>query len=309
MAYGIRTGSGERVLATVPTRYHAYTSDGSKYSLTAAADFLADAGFDGVDLSLDRMESDGDDVFRSVLYSFGNRAAARGLTMPMCHLPFYMPSPDDTAAMARFSREIACGIRAAAMLKIPDAVIHPIVRHESRRCRDLWLSENIQFLTPLRELAGKLGVTLCIENMTGKPYAAHPSEAVFGSTAADVLELANRLDSMICWDFGHANLTGLCQSAELEKLRGRVRCLHIHDNDGVGDSHHIPFACFGNAPPDGAVDWEDAAEGLRLCGFLSSSNRCMNLELKTSHLPADRQERLSHAARALYAAQKLAALI
>lgn len=309
MAHGILTGSGERMLITVPTRYHAYTADGGKYSLSSAADFLSDAGFDGVDLSLDQLEPDGDDILRSVLYSFGNRAAAKGLTIPMCHLPFFMPNPDDKAAMARFSREIACGLRMAAMLKIPDAVIHPIVRHESRRCRVLWLSENMHFLMPIRELAGKLGITLCMENMTGKPYATHPSEAVFGSTAEDVLELAERLDAMVCWDFGHANLTGLCQSVELEKLRGRVRCLHIHDNDGVSDSHRIPFECPENTPLGGCVDWEDAAEGLRLCDFFATSNRCINLELKTSDLPADRSVRLAHAARAVYAAKKLANLL
>ena len=308
MAHGILTGSGERVFLTVPTRYHAYTRGGSKYSLSAAADFLADAGFDGVDLSLDQLESD-DDGARSVLYSFGNRAAARGLTIPMCHLPFYMPNPDDGAAMTRFSREIACGIRAAAMLKISDAVIHPIVRHESRRCRGLWLEENMRFLTPLRELAGRLGVTLCIENMAGKPYAAHPAEAVFGSTAADVLELSERLDAMVCWDFGHANLTGLCQSAQLETLCGKVRCLHIHDNDGVNDTHRIPFGESVSTPLGGSVDWEDAAEGLRLCGFLSASNRCINLELKSSDLPADRGVRLAHAAEALNAAKRMAHLL
>ena len=306
---GILTASGERVRITVPSRYYAYASNGSKYSLSATADFLADAGFDGVDLSLDELEPDGDDILRSVLYSFGNRAAARGLTIPMCHLPFFMPSPDDGAAMTRFSREIQAGLRMAAMLKIPDAVIHPIVRHESRRDRNFWLNENVTFLTPIRELAGKLGITLCIENMTGKPYATHPSEAVFGSTAADILELSEQLDAMVCWDFGHANITGLCQSVELEKLRGRVRCLHIHDNDGVQDNHRIPFECPASTPLGGCVDWEDAAEGLRLCDFLTTSNRCINLELKSSDLPADRSVRLSHAARAVYAAKKLANLM
>ena len=306
---GILTASGERVRITVPSRYYAYASNGSKYSLFATADFLADAGFDGVDLSLDELEPDGDDILRSVLYSFGNRAAARGLTIPMCHLPFFMPNPDDGAAMTRFSREIQAGLRMAAMLKIPDAVIHPIVRHESRRDRNFWLNENVTFLTPIRDLAGKLGITLCMENMTGKPYATHPSEAVFGSTAADILELAERLDAMVCWDFGHANITGLCQSVELEKLRGRVRCLHIHDNDGVQDNHRIPFECPASTPLGGCVDWEDAAEGLRLCDFLTTSNRCINLELKSSDLPADRSVRLSHAARAVYAAKKLANLM
>ena len=304
----ILTGSGEQIRMTVPTRYHAYSADGRRFSLTAAADFFANAGFDGVDLSLDELDAN-DDIFRSVLYSFGNRAAAKGLTIPMCHLPFYMPNPDDETAMARFAREITAGVRMAAMLKIPDAVIHPIVRHESRRCRDLWLAENIRFLAPIRDLAGKLGVSLSIENMTGKPYATHPSEAVYGSTAEDVLELAGRLDTMVCWDFGHANLTGLCQSAELEKLRGKVRCVHIHDNDGVKDTHRIPFDTPGRTPLGSSVDWEDAAEGLRLCEFLSTSNKCLNLELKSSDLPSDPATRLAHAAAAKQAAGKLATLL
>ena len=304
----IMTGSGEQVRVTVPTRYYARSSDGRRFSLTAAADFLANAGFDGVDLSLDELDAN-DDIYRSVLYSFGSRAAAKGLTIPMCHLPFYMPSPDDSAAMARFAREISAGVRMAAMLKIPDAVIHPIVRHESRRRREQWLAENISFLAPIRELAGKLGVTLCIENMTGKPYAAHPSEAVYGSTARDVLELAERLDTVVCWDFGHANLTGLCQSVELEKLRGKVRCVHIHDNDGVKDTHRIPFDPFATAPIGGSIDWEDAAEGLRLCEFLSTSNRCLNLELKSSDLPSDPAVRNTHASRARFAAERLSNLL
>lgn len=311
MSNGIPTGSGERILVIVPTRYHAYTADGNKYSLSAAADFLADAGFDGADLSLDQLEPDGDDVLRSVLYSFGNRAAARGLRLPVCHLPFYMPNPDDASAMARFSREIEAGIRAAAMLRIPDAAVHPIVRHGSQRCRDLWLSENIAFFSPLRELAGRLGVRLCMENMVGKPYASHPSEAVYGSRAEDILELSQKLDLDVCWDFGHANLTGLCQSAELETLRGRVRTVHIHDNDGITDSHRIPFECPAPMSNTGCtpIDWEDAAEGLRLCDFLATSNRCLNLELKTSDLPADRSLRLAHAAKAIYAARRLAGML
>jgi hypothetical protein len=57
------------------------------------------------------------------------------------------------------------------------------------------------------------------------------------------------------------------------------------------------------------VDWADAAEGLRLCGFLETSNRCINLELKSSDLPADSSIRQSHAARAIAAAKKLANMI
>jgi sugar phosphate isomerase/epimerase len=142
--------------------------------------------------------------------------------------------------------------------------------------------------------------------MAGKPYATHPTEAVYGSRAEDILELSQLLSTGICWDFGHANMTGLCQSAELDKLRGRVRVVHIHDNDGCTDSHSIPTV---SSPSPDRVDWADAAEGLRLCGFLEIPHRCLDLELKSSHLPADRQSRLLHAAHALSAARHLAALM
>ncbi len=302
----IRTGSGEPVSVIAPTRYYAWRTDGLAYPLTAAADFLADAGFHGVDLSLELIaglhEFDYDDSYRGVLYAFANRAAARGLALPVCHLPFYMPDPDNTPAMANFAREVRNGLRAAARLGIPDAVIHPIVRHESRRCRREWMDENLAYLSPIRELALREGVALCIENMVGRPYADTPSETVFGSHAADIRELCDRLDCMACWDFGHANLSGLCQSAELGNLRGRLRTVHIHDNDGRIDNHRIP----GEAP-GAAVDWDDAAEGLRLADYLSTSNRCLDMELKTSDLPDDRSVRLSHTARVLAAAKAFAA--
>ncbi len=306
MALGIRTGGGEALSVIVPTRYYAGRSDGLKYPLTAAADFLADAGFDGADLSLELIagleEFDNDDGWRSVIYSFGSRAAARGLALPVCHLPFYMPDPDDPIAMPRFLREVRSGIRAAAMLHIPDAVIHPIVRHSSRRTADGWLADNLAYLSPLRELAGRLGVRLCIENMTGRPYHDHPDEAVYGCRAADIRTLAERLDTSVCWDFGHANLSGLCQSVELEQLRGLLRCIHIHDNDGRRDVHLIP----GDHPTRDSVDWDDAAEGLRLADFLTTGNLCLDMELKTSDLPDDRSLRLTHASRTMDAARAFA---
>ncbi len=307
MSIGIRTGSGETVSVIVPTRYYGYRPDNIKYPLTSVPDFLADAGFDGTDLSLELLagleEFDNDDGWKSVIYRFGNRASVRGLALPMCHLPFYMPDPNNAPAMMNFIRTLRAGIRAAAMLGIPDAVIHPIVRHSTRRSRDEWFAENVAFLAPLRELAGGFGVTLCIENMVGRPYADAPHEAVFGCRAQDIMDLAERLDTGVCWDFGHANLSGLCQSVEIEALRGRLRCLHIHDNDGYHDAHLIP----GDYPSKNSIDWADAAEGLRLADFAATGNRCLDMEVKTSDLPDDRSIRLSHAARTIEAAGIFAA--
>ncbi|MBQ9780292.1 MAG: sugar phosphate isomerase/epimerase [Clostridia bacterium] len=298
---------GQKIPVIVPTRYYAYACNTQrKFSSTAMVDFIADSGFDGLDLSFDLFSDLGNplcvegDIY-SVLYSLGNRAVSRGLTIPSCHLPFYMPCPDDAMAMKRYIRGLTEGIKAAAYLKIPAAVIHPIVRHSSLCNYNRWKEENLAFLAPLRELAEQKGVTLCIENMTGIPYPDQPKELVFGSRAKDIRWLADKLDTGICWDFGHANLTGLCQSAELNTVGDRLRMVHIHDNNGKTDTHLNPF--------DGGVDWDDAAEGLRSMGYGSMAWRCLNMEIKTSHLPSDIRVREAYAERTLNAAKRLANLI
>jgi sugar phosphate isomerase/epimerase len=265
------------------------------------ADFAAEAGFDGVDLSLDQIDLH-DDGLPGVLYAFALRAKERRLEIPVCHLPFYMPSPDDRQAMARFAREQTAALRAVAPLGIPVAVIHPIVRHSSACLEDAWMRENVAYLTPLRDAAAALGVTLAVENMVGKPFPSHPDETVFGCEAEHVMALAEALDTGVCWDFGHAHLSGLRQSAGLRTVGPRLRVLHVHDNDGERDSHLIPGR--------GSIDWQDAMTGLRaVTGGVNSRCPALDMELKASDLPADRTVRLEHAARALHAARRLAAML
>ena len=50
----------------------------------------------------------------------------------------------------------------------------------------------------------------------------------------------------MCYDCGHGNLTGHGLD-QLERLKDRLYVVHLHDNDGAGDQHNIPFT--------GTVDW------------------------------------------------------
>ncbi len=300
----IRSSDGTRIPVIVPTRYHTFAPGNRRFPLTATVDFIAECGFDGMDLSLDTIDEFSmsivdDNAWRASLFTLGNRAAARGLTIPVCHLPFAMPAPDDERAMTAFARSLSRGLDAAAFLHIPVAVIHPIVRHSSRTGYDAWLSQNIAFLSLLRKKAHRLGVQLAVENMTGIPYPGHPDETVYGSRAEDLRVIADRLDMGICWDTGHAHLTGLNQATELTVVGDRLRMLHLHDNDGRHDRHLIPFT--------GTVDWQSVADGLRTIAYPSMSWRCLNLELKTSDLSPT--SRLAHAAQTLAAARKLAGMV
>ena len=274
---------------SAPSRiYDSYP--GGHFSMSEMVDYMSAVGFDGIDMSFENIGRF-DDAVNSVLYSAASRAEKRGLTLSSCHLPFYMPDPDGQQLMTSFLSELKKGIDAAALMNIGYAVTHPVAYHSQRRTYEEWLEKNKEFLSPVIEYARKKGVKICIENMA----SANESEKdhLYGCTAEEILILAKMFDCGVCWDFGHANLSGLSQSGEIEKLGGKLCVVHIHDNDGKKDTHFLPFS--------GNIDWTDAMMGLKnigYCGFF-------DMEVKSSELPADREIRTDYGRKTVFFARKL----
>jgi len=88
-------------------------------------------------------------------------------------------------------------------------------------------------LDALESSARSHGVRIALEN--GSFGAIAPWLAEYGP---DYLGL--------CYDSGHGNLIpdGL---AQLDRLKERLICVHLHDNDGTADQHNLMFT--------GSVDW------------------------------------------------------
>jgi sugar phosphate isomerase/epimerase len=123
----------------------------------------------------------------------------------------------------------------------------PLARHPGYT-RD-WVERQAAFW---RELAGGRSMVLLLENI----WEPRP-EIV--STAVDAVNLGN---VAVCLDAAHAHLNGHdAQSAWVAALGGRIRCLHLSDNDGTA-SQHLP-------PGHGAIDWGD------LLGALVSHGLCV----------------------------------
>jgi sugar phosphate isomerase/epimerase len=49
------------------------------------------------------------------------------------------------------------------------------------------------------------------------------------------------------------------QYSAITKIGKRLKCLHIHDNNGHDDDHIAPF--------DGTVSWKDVMRGLKDAGY------------------------------------------
>lgn len=110
-------------------------------------------------------------------------------------------------------------------------------------------------LDGLEPVARRLGVRIAIEN--GAPEML---DHISSNYPPDYIG--------ICYDSGHGNhIDGMLDW--LDKNKGRLIAVHLHDNDGQSDQHKIPFT--------GTIDWGRLAE--IIAG--SSYEKCMNLECLT----------------------------
>ena len=104
--------------------------------------------------------------------------------------------------------------------------------------------------TALEEIslfARQRGVEVLLENI---PNALSSAERLLFFLGVTHLPLK------ICFDTGHAHL---CEGVETayRMLKGHIRSIHVHDNNGKDDEHLFPGA------GDGTIDWPRAMQALR----------------------------------------------
>jgi len=110
----------------------------------------------------------------------------------------------------------------------------------------------VKSLDALEDFARGHGVRIAVENGDW-------------SVMEEVLARYDEAYVGLCYDSGHANQAPGGVEA-LEKLKGRLIAVHLHDNDGKDDQHRLPFT--------GTADWEGVARVV--AG--SSYAKCVNLE-------------------------------
>jgi len=282
----------KKVVLCAPSRIYEDHPSG-RFSYSSMVDYFARVGIPNIDMSFEGL-SKIDESWQSVLYAAATRARERGVGLAACHLSFYMPDPGDRELMARFSGEQKRGIDAAALMGIPLAVTHPITKSSTEMSYGDWLLANLAYLEPIVRYAENKGIRLCVENMASKNESE--SDHLYGSCANNIKALAEALDCGVCFDVGHANISGFKISEQMKELKGKTEILHVHDNNGINDRHLLPF--------ESTVDWDDVAEGIRQSEFCS----VLDVEVSAWALSGDAQTRDDFGKRVVSRAQRLMAL-
>lgn len=113
-------------------------------------------------------------------------------------------------------------------------------------------------LEEIKVFAGQRGVEVLLENTPN------------GLSSAERLNLflnETHLNLNYCFDIGHAHMNGNI-AHEFDRMKPRIKSAHLHDNDGIHDSHLFPG--------QGTINWEKSMQLLA-----SEKAECpMVLELK-----------------------------
>lgn len=123
---------------------------------------------------------------------------------------------------------------------------------------------NKKLYTSLIPVLQKTNVRVCLENLftghNGVSYQGHCSDAVKGAKFIDKLNKAAGKEAFgLCLDTGHANLLRHDLEIMISTYGKRIKCLHIHDNNGSSDQHRAPMT--------GSIDWNRFCSALKSAGY------------------------------------------
>lgn len=245
---------------------------------------LKEAGFSCADFSLNAYLTN-ISIYRAELNDFFSKSVKElekffephkegaenaGIILSQMHMPspFYVPGGSKDVNEYLWNEVAPKSMEICRFFECPYIVIHgaKAISHFGDEHEQWELTEKfIDFLAPM---AKETGITICMENLFDKSndkYVEGPS--------CDAQKVSERIDRInekyhaqvlgFCFDTGHANLAGIDAEYFITVLGHRLNVLHLHDNDGTGDLHQVPFISSQNGERKSTVNWNSFIRGLR----------------------------------------------
>lgn len=197
-------------------------------------------------------------------------AKAAGITINQMHMPYpiYVPTGKKELNEYLWNQMAPKSMAICSFLGCPYIVIHGFKLARYLGSEEAEWKQTESFIHSIAPMAKEMGITICIENL----YDSIGGHLVEGP-CCDVRKAVERIDRIndkyhaevlgFCFDTGHANLVGIDFESFITALGCRLKVLHIHDNDGVGDLHQIPFTFARTRENKSSTDWDGFIRGLQ----------------------------------------------
>ena len=224
-----------------------------------AIKLLAKVGYDALDYSMFNILKSNHplnrDDYREYAQSLRQTADENNIVFNQSHAPFpsYIQYPGEEQLKSGYNEIIVHAIiRAMEVTSILGGkiiIVHPITMSDCsyQQQKDF----NINFYNNLLPYCKKFNIKIALENMWGWDDI---NKKVTPGACSAAHEFTDYLDSLnkneknwfcACLDIGHAEMreTDSVSAVELINALGhdRLKAVHIHDNDKIGDLHTLPF--------------------------------------------------------------------
>ena len=222
---------------------------------------IKDIGFDVADITLfacEDVQKPDPDVFNDDYIKRAQeiRKFADKINLPIvqAHAPFPVHKDNDEEYDKMMIDIFIKCLKVCGILGVKNLVIHPWNNWDYK--------ENATFFKKLLPYAKENDVVICTENMWNWNHQDNYAIEAACSSPEDFLKHVEEVNDdylQACVDVGHANMMGRVSKATtpgnmVRVLNEHVKCFHIHDNDGVHDSHEIPFTM--------SLDWNDLIKSI-----------------------------------------------
>lgn len=244
---------------------------------------LKEAGFSSVDFSLNKYLINKDlyegklNVFfdqsieelKEFFSPYKEASEQTGVEIFQMHMPYPLYVPDGKPEVNDYLWNVVApkSMEICHYFGCKYIVVHGFKLAKYLGSEELEWQKTEEFLDSIVPMAKEMGITICIENL----YCSVAGRLVEGP-CCDVHKAVERIDRInenygaevlgFCFDTGHANIVGLDFEDFITRLGHRLKVLHVHDNDGVGDLHQIPFTFTKTRENKPSTDWDGFVRGL-----------------------------------------------
>lgn len=221
-----------------------------------AIDKYIEAGFDTLDFSFFASRYYTDELSDEYFVELKKYADDKGLSFNQAHAPFPSSVPDAEKTEEIF-HQITTAMKRASILGVPNIVVHPCqhLDYDTDGVPEQLFEINMAFYKKLVPYCEEYGIKVAVENMWQRPRAISHSTC---SRPAEFLKYMEALSNdcfVACLDIGHAELVREKPDELIRTLGNKyLGCLHVHDVDGIVDSHTTPFF--------GIINWEKVTKAL-----------------------------------------------
>ena len=239
-----------------------------RYGLEKAIEMLANAGFDGLDLSMFDMTYDPDSLINSPdrfkkLAEIQKLADSCGIKFRQAHAPFVFTDRTEEGFREVTVPILKRSIETAGFLGVKAIVVHPIWTVPHMYNVEKNFETNMEFYNGLKETALKSGTKIALENMF--ELDRRRRNIIVDAVCETVEEINRYLDALgneaftFCLDVGHCAVCGREPQDVIRALGKRIGALHVQDNNYVEDLHTLPYIS--------KINWKEVTLALGQSGY------------------------------------------